>query len=89
MEWLFDMKTVSNLSMISITVIFPLGLCYYLVQKANANLKSASAQTAQFEDRIQALESRVGDVQDVVLSIDDQLKQMTRQDIPLMKRELS
>ena len=65
------MEAIAMLSAIIWAVVLPIGGCYYLVRRANTKWHGTQSQ---LEDRIQVIESRLSDIQEVVISIDDQLK---------------
>lgn len=55
-------------------VLLASGSCYYMVMRA-LSFRSGNQQTLDtFEGRIQNIEARLSDIQNIVLSIDDQLK---------------
>jgi hypothetical protein len=72
-----------------VMVILASGCCFYIVQRARNKWKTGSAQIDQFEDRIQMIESRLSDIQDIVISIDDQLKRPSQNAAIPTARELS
>ncbi|MGA1194936.1 MAG: hypothetical protein ACO36I_00415 [Candidatus Latescibacterota bacterium] len=72
-----------------VMVILASGCCFYIVQRAKAKGNMSSAQINQFEDRIQTIESRLSDIQDIVISIDDQLKRPSQNVTTPTARELS
>jgi len=55
-------------------------LCYNIVQRTKHSAKHGpNIKIEQFEARIAAIETRLSDIQEIVISIDDQLKRPTRQ----------
>ncbi len=72
-----------------VMIILASGCCFYMVQRARAKGSMGSAQIDQFESRIQAIESRLSDIQEIVLSIDDQLKRPSQNAAISTARELS
>ena len=65
-----------------VVIILVSALCYNIVQRAKHGKKHGpNVQIEQFQTRIAAIETRLADVQDIVISIDDQLKRPTRQPI--------
>ena len=66
------------LGVTAILIILASGGCYYIVQRSKAKWTTDTSKIEQFEDRIQAIESRLGDIQEVVISIDDQLKRSSQ-----------
>ena len=65
---------------ISICMIIAVSVCcYYFVQRTKATWKKGSGRPDdELQARIEALEGRVADIQDIVISIDDQLKRTAR-----------
>lgn len=70
-------------------IILASGCCYYIIMRARS-LKNSNRHTIdQFEDRIQNIENRLSDIQDIVLSIDDQLKRSPTHSVTPSVKELS
>ena len=80
------MEAIAMLSAIIWAVVLPIGGCYYLVRRANAKWHGTQSQ---LEDRIQTIESRLGDIQEVVISIDDQLKRLSQNKVTPTVGDLS
>ena len=72
-----------------VLIILASGCFFYIVQRAKNKWKPGSAQIDQFENRIQLIESRLSDIQDIVISIDDQLKRPSQHAAIPTARELS
>lgn len=77
------------LGLAAILIILASGCCFYIVQRAKAKWTPGTSQIEQFEDRIQAIEARLHDIQDIVISIDDQLKRSSDTNTTPTLRELS
>lgn len=69
------------LGVMAILIILASGCCYYIVQRTKAKWTTGTSQIEQFEDRIQTIESRLSDIQDIVISIDDQLKRSPQNNV--------
>lgn len=73
-----------------VMIILASGICFYIVQRAKSKWGSGDqTKISEFEYRIQNIEARLGDIQDIVISIDDQLKRSKQQDVMPTSRELS
>ena len=68
-----------------IMIILASGLCHYIVQRAKSKPweSGKTPDVQKLEQRLESLEQRLTDIQDIVLSIDDQLKRGS--DIPFEK----
>jgi len=61
-----------------VILLLTLSFSHYIVQRTKAKwTHGRGVQVDQFEARIAAIETRIADVQDIVISIDDQLKRTT------------
>jgi hypothetical protein len=72
-----------------ILIILASGCCFYIVQRTKAKWVAGTSQIEQFENRIEAIEARLSDIQDIVISIDDQLKRSSHNNTTPTVRELS
>ena len=61
-------------------IILSAGACHFIVQRSkNLRKRGRVPDTDQIEQRLASLEKRLNDIQDIVISIDDQLKHLSIQ----------
>jgi len=60
-------------------IILSAGTCHYIVQRAKNARKHGQVNADQLEQRLDILEKRLTDIQDIIISIDDQLKHLSIQ----------
>ena len=84
-----DAVILLTLSVTVILIILASGCCFYIIQRTKARWTTDTSQIEQFEDRIQAIDARLSDLQDIVISIDDQLKRSSHANTTSTLREIS
>lgn len=83
------MEFIAMISGFVCAVIVPLVVCYYILQKSKTKWQYDTTAVNQLEDRIQNIENRLSDIQEIVFSIDDQLKRPSTQSTTPSVKELS